>query len=257
MGAGVDTFVGVTERRSASSRPLLLDVSSVAYSYRGSQAVVDCSLVVPEGRIIALIGSNGAGKTTTVKMIAGALKPSAGRIKFAGADVTGWPAYRVVDAGVTLVPEGRLVFPSMTVLENLLVGSRARRGRALVDANLDRVFSLFPRLAQRRQQIAGSLSGGEQQMLAIGRGLMASPRLLMLDEPSLGLGPKLVKTIFSLIGALNREGLSVLLVEQNVRQALAIAHHAYVLEKGRTVREGTGRDLLADPSVKEAFLGLT
>jgi len=257
MDAGVDTLVAVAEQRAASSSYALLEVSSVAYSYRGSQAVVDCSLHVPEGGIVALIGSNGAGKTTTVKMIAGALKPSAGRIRFAGTDVTGWPPHRLVDLGITLIPEGRLVFPSMTVLENLLVGSRTLRGRALLNTNLKRVFGLFPRLAQRRQQIAGSLSGGEQQMLAIGRGLMATPRLMILDEPSLGLGPKLVKTIFGLITALNREGLSVLLVEQNVRQALVIAHHAYVLEKGRTVREGIGCDLLADPSVKEAFLGLT
>jgi branched-chain amino acid transport system ATP-binding protein len=234
----------------------LLRLDAVEAGYGDLTAVAGVSLEVREGEAVALIGSNGAGKTTTVKMIAGALKPRAGRIRFADTDVTGWPAHRLVDLGITLVPEGRLVFPYMTVLENLLVGGRARGGRALRDANLERVFGLFPRLAQRRQQMAGSLSGGEQQMLAIGRGLMAAPRLMILDEPSLGLGPKLVKAIFRLIGALNGEGLSVLLVEQNVRQALAIADHAYVLEKGRTVREGAGRDLLADPSVKQAFLGL-
>ena len=237
------------------SEPMLV-ASGLAYRYRGAPAVVDCTLQIPEGSIVALIGSNGAGKTTSVKMIAGALRPNAGQVRLDGEDVTGRRAHEVVNLGITLVPEGRLVFQHMTVLENLLVSARVPRARARRAANIDRVFGLFPRLAERQGQLAGSLSGGEQQMLAIGRGLMTMPRLMILDEPSLGLSPKLVKTVFALVRTLNAEGIGVLLVEQNVRQALAVADYAYVLEKGRTVREGSGRQFLHDPAVKEAFLGL-
>lgn len=241
---------------AAAGGAALLDATGLAYDYAGVPAVVDCSLSVAEGGIVALIGANGAGKSTSIKMIAGALRPRQGWIDFDGHDITGMPAHREVEMGIALVPEGRLVFQHMSVRENLLVGGQSQRGRPRIKASMERVFDLFPRLAERQSQTAGSLSGGEQQMLAIGRGLMAMPRLLILDEPSLGLSPKLVTTIFSLIGKLNKEGISVLLVEQNVRQSLAIADYAFVLEKGRVVREGGGKTLLADPLVKEAYLGL-
>jgi len=244
-----------TAAKGVSGDPLLT-VSGLAYDYAGMGAVADCTLEVPKGRIVALIGGNGAGKTTSVKMIAGALRPRRGTIRFDGSEVTGLPAHRVVDLGLCLVPEGRLVFQHLTVYENLLVSGHVGRARTQLQQNLDRVFALFPRLGERKAQNAGSLSGGEQQMLAIGRGLMTMPRLLILDEPSLGLSPMLVSTIFSLVRKLNEEGISVLLVEQNVHQTLAIADYAYVLEKGRVVQSGAGRELLNDPKVKEAYLGL-
>ncbi|MBN8245686.1 ABC transporter ATP-binding protein [Nitratireductor aquimarinus] len=218
-------------------------------------AVTDCSLEIPAGGITALIGGNGAGKTTSVKMIAGALRPRSGSITFDGVDIASSPAHETVELGLALVPEGRLVFQYLTVLENLLISGHVRRGRASLQSNLERVFDLFPRLGERRSQNAGSLSGGEQQMLAIGRGLMTNPRLLILDEPSLGLSPILVSSIFSLVRKLNEESISVLLVEQNVHHTLAIADYGYVLEKGRVVQHGEGSSLLADPKVKEAYLG--
>lgn len=246
------------ERREATARAEspLLEASGLSYDYRGIVAVTDCTLTVPLGKIVALIGANGAGKTTSVKMIAGALRARSGRIVYDGRDITGFPAHRAVNLGIALVPEGRLVFQHLSVLENLLVSGHCKRGRAHRAENLEHVFSLFPRLAERKSQNAGSLSGGEQQMLALGRGLMTRPRLLILDEPSLGLSPKLVDTIFGLIRELNSEGMSILLVEQNVRQSLAIADYAYVLEKGSVVHQGEGRALLDDPFVKEAYLGL-
>ena len=234
--------------------PLLI-ATGLSYRYGGSAAVVSCGLSVRPGTVVALIGGNGAGKTTTVKMIAGALRPQTGQILFEGVNLAGIPAHQVVERGITLVPEGRLVFQHMTVLENLLVGGSSKRGRMAQSRNIERIFGLFPRLAERRHQSAGSMSGGEQQMLAIGRGLMTNPRLLILDEPSLGLSPKFVRLIFGLIHTLNAEGMSILLVEQNVNQALAIADHAYVIEKGRVVRDGPGPDLLGDRAVREAFLG--
>jgi branched-chain amino acid transport system ATP-binding protein len=239
----------------ANAGESILSASSLRYAYRGIPAAIDISFFVTQGSITALIGSNGAGKTTSVKMIAGALRPDAGRIVFGGREVTGLPAHRIVDLGVALVPEGRLVFAGMTVRENLQIGASAPRAAADAERNMARVFDLFPRLGERRDQYAGTMSGGEQQMLAIGRGLMANPRLLILDEPSLGLSPKIVQHIFELITKLNNEGTSILLVEQNVNQALAIAQHAFVLEKGRVVRSGSGRELLNDPAVREAFLG--
>jgi len=244
-----------TIREVAHTAPLL-SVAGLAYDYAGVSAVADCSFEVPRGRIVALIGGNGAGKTTSVKMIAGALRPRRGNILFDGESITGLPAHNAVEKGLCLVPEGRLVFQQLTVRENLLVSGRVARARSRLQENLDRVFDLFPRLGERQSQNAGSLSGGEQQMLAIGRGLMTMPRLLILDEPSLGLSPILVTTIFSLVRRLNEEGMSVLLVEQNVHQTLAIADYAYVLEKGRVVQSGEGRGLLNDPKVKEAYLGL-
>lgn len=234
----------------------LLSVSGLSYEYGGVSAVADCALEIPRGRIVALIGGNGAGKTTSVKMIAGALKPKTGKVLFDGEDIAGTPAHRTVELGIALVPEGRLVFQHLTVRENLLLSGHVRRARAQCKESIDRVFDLFPRLGERRSQNAGSLSGGEQQMLAIGRGLMTKPRLLILDEPSLGLSPILVASIFSLVRQLNAEGISVLLVEQNVHQTLAVADYAYVLEKGRVVQKGEGRQLLNDPKVKEAYLGL-
>ncbi len=244
-------------REHAEGGEALLAATGLSYSYRGVAAVVSCGLSVRNGKVVALIGGNGAGKTTTIKMIAGALRPGSGRVVFEGQNLAGIPAHLVVERGITLVPEGRLVFQHMTVLENLLIGAVSKRGQAALSRNIERVFALFPRLAERRDQSAGSMSGGEQQMLAIGRGLMANPRLLILDEPSLGLSPKFVKLIFALIRTLNAEGMSILLVEQNVNQALAIADHAYVIEKGRVVRDGAGRSLLGDPAVREAFLGGT
>jgi branched-chain amino acid transport system ATP-binding protein len=240
--------------RGSAGAPLL-KVAGLSYHYSGMRAVTDCSLDIAGGKITALIGGNGAGKTTSVKMIAGALRPRSGSIIFDGVDITASPAHATVELGLVLVPEGRLVFQHLSVLENLLVSGHVRRARRDLQVNLERVFDLFPRLGERRSQNAGSLSGGEQQMLAIGRGLMTNPRLLILDEPSLGLSPILVSSIFSLVRKLNAENISVLLVEQNVHQTLGIADYGYVIEKGKVVRHGEGRSLLVDPKVKEAYLG--
>ncbi len=240
---------------TAERRPLL-EVSGLAFDYGGVHAVQDCSFEVPASDVVALVGGNGAGKTTTVQCVAGSLRPRAGRVVCDGEDVTDLPAHHTVERGLVLVPEGRKVFQHMSVEENLLLPGRVARARSERTRSLDRVYSLFPRLKERSGQNAGSLSGGEQQILAIGRGLMTKPRLLMLDEPSLGLSPILVSTIFQLIGDLNAEGISILIVEQNLHQALAIADHAYVLEKGRVAQDGPGRALLDDPRVKEAYLGV-
>jgi branched-chain amino acid transport system ATP-binding protein len=233
----------------------LLDVHGLRYAYHGIRAVSDVTLHVAAGEIVALVGANGAGKTTSVKMIAGALRPERGRIALAGDDITGLPAHAVVERGITLVPEGRLVFQGLTVEENLRVAGAVRRARGALARSLEHVFSIFPRLAERGTQPAGSLSGGEQQMLAIARGLMTTPRLMILDEPSLGLAPQLVAAMFALVCALNADGMTIVLVEQNVHSALRFAHRAYVLEKGRVALEGTGAELLADPTVKQLYLG--
>jgi branched-chain amino acid transport system ATP-binding protein len=232
-----------------------LDVRAVRYSYRGIRAVTDVSLHVRTGEIVALVGANGAGKSTTVKMIAGALRPESGRITWGSAEITGLPSHAVVKRGVTLVPEGRLVFQALSVEENLRVAGEVRAARDVVTRRLDHVFSVFPRLAERRTQSAGSLSGGEQQMLAIARGMMTAPRLMILDEPSLGLAPQLVAMMFGLVRTLNAEGTSIVLVEQNVHAALSLAHRAYVLEKGRVALEGTGAALLGNPTVRQLYLG--
>jgi branched-chain amino acid transport system ATP-binding protein len=231
-----------------------LEVSSLAFAYDGALAVRDVSLAVQPGEIVALLGANGAGKSTTVRMIAGVLNPQKGAIRFGGQVLTGVPSHHVVRRGITLVPEGRLVFPQMTVLENLQLGAHVKQRNA-VGALVEQAFALFPRLAERRSQLAGSMSGGEQQMLAIARGLMAEPKLIILDEPSLGLMPIVTQEVFKLIEAVNRRGISVLLVEQNLHQTLRIAHRGYVLEKGAVVLAGTGRELLADDYVRKAFLG--
>jgi branched-chain amino acid transport system ATP-binding protein len=232
----------------------MLDVSGLAFAYDGALAVRDVSLTVQPGEIVALLGANGAGKSTTVRMIAGVLSPQKGAIKFAGELLSGSPSHHVVRRGITLVPEGRLVFPQMTVLENLQLGAHIKQ-RSQIGALVDKAFTLFPRLAERRSQLAGSMSGGEQQMLAIARGLMAEPRLIILDEPSLGLMPIVTQEVFKLIEAVNNSGIGVLLVEQNLHQALRIAHRGYVLEKGSVVLAGTGKELLANDYVRKAFLG--
>ena len=232
----------------------LLSVQDLAYAYNGVAAVRGVSFEVGRGEVVALLGSNGAGKSTTVKVIAGALAPQAGSIRFDGEAIEGRPCHVVVRRGITLVPEGRLVFPQLSVLENLNMGAHTRSA-AEVSRNLDYVFGIFPRLAERRDQFAGSMSGGEQQMVAIARGLMSSPRLMMLDEPSLGLMPKLVQELFRLIKRVSESGVSILLVEQNVNQSLKIANRGYVMEKGRAVLSGTGQELLGNEFVRRAFLG--
>jgi branched-chain amino acid transport system ATP-binding protein len=232
----------------------LLEVEDLAYSYNGIVAVRGVSFTVEQGEVVALLGANGAGKSTTVKMIAGALRPQSGHIRFDGVALEGRPSHVVVRCGITLVPEGRLVFPQMTVLENLQMGGFVQPSPR-VDTALARAWQMFPRLAERRAQLAGSLSGGEQQMLAIARGLMSGPRLMILDEPSLGLAPQRVQELFRMIGTVAAGGVSIVLVEQNVHQSLKIARRGYVLEKGRTVKGGTGEELLADDFVRRAFLG--
>ncbi len=232
----------------------MLEVSGLAFAYGGAAAVRDVSLTVQPGEIVALLGANGAGKSTTVKMIAGVLRPQRGTIRFDGQGMDGTASHHVVKSGITLVPEGRLVFPQMTVMENLQLGAHIKP-RGAIAALVDKAFGLFPRLAERRGQLAGSMSGGEQQMLAIARGLMAEPKLIILDEPSLGLMPIVTQEVFRLIEAVNKGGIGVLLVEQNLHQSLRIAHRGYVLEKGEVVLAGTGQELLANDYVRRAFLG--
>jgi branched-chain amino acid transport system ATP-binding protein len=231
-----------------------LEVSGLAFAYDGALAVRDVSLTVKQGEIVALLGANGAGKSTTVRMIAGVLEPQKGAIRFGGEALAGVPSHHVVRRGITLVPEGRLVFPQMTVMENLQLGAHVKQ-RSEVGALVEQAFALFPRLGERRSQLAGSMSGGEQQQLAIARGLMSEPRLIILDEPSLGLMPIVTQEVFKLIEAINKRGISVLLVEQNLHQSLRIAHRGYVLEKGSVVLAGTGQELLANDYVRKAFLG--
>ncbi|MEI6202482.1 MAG: ABC transporter ATP-binding protein [Enhydrobacter sp.] len=232
----------------------MLEVSGLAFAYGGAAAVRDVSLTVQPGEIVALLGANGAGKSTTVKMIAGVLRPQRGSIRFDGQGMDGTASHHVVKSGITLVPEGRLVFPQMTVMENLQLGAHIKP-RGAIAALVEKAFGLFPRLAERRGQLAGSMSGGEQQMLAIARGLMAEPKLIILDEPSLGLMPIVTQEVFRLIEAVNKGGIGVLLVEQNLHQSLRIAHRGYVLEKGEVVLAGTGQELLANDYVRRAFLG--
>jgi branched-chain amino acid transport system ATP-binding protein len=234
----------------------LLRVDGIEVGYGDLTAVGDVSLEVREGEAVALIGANGAGKTTTLRAVSGLLPLRRGRIEFEGQRLDGLTSAQIVARGIAHVPEGRQLFPTMTVLENLELGARTRAARARRAESLARVFDLFPRLRERRAQAAGTLSGGEQQMCAIGRGLMACPRLLMLDEPSLGLAPVMVKAIFEDLGRINAHGLTILLVEQNVLRSLHLAHRGYVLENGRVTRSGAGLELLASGYIKQAYLGL-
>jgi branched-chain amino acid transport system ATP-binding protein len=234
----------------------LLEVAAIVAAYGQVRALWDVSLTVDQGEIVTLLGANGAGKTTTMRVLSGLLRPTAGSVTFAGQPIQRLPPPRIVLAGLVQIPEGRRLWPRMTVLENLELGAYAHHLRAGRHETMEWVFSLFPRLAERRRQLAGTLSGGEQQMLAIGRGLMSRPRLLMLDEPSLGLAPILVREVFNIIRQINGRGVTVLLVEQNVRQALEIAHRGYVLETGRIVRSGSAHALLEDPEIKRVYLGL-
>jgi branched-chain amino acid transport system ATP-binding protein len=233
----------------------MLEVSGLVAGY-GAVAVLDgVDLTVKAGEIAALLGSNGVGKTTLNNTLSGLVRAKAGRIRFQGQEIGNTASDRIVAAGLVHVPEGRRVFPNLSVRENLELGGY-RRGRRNRPANLDRVYGTFPRLKERDAQLAGTLSGGEQQMLAIGRGLMGEPALLILDEPSLGLSPILVEEMFGLIGQLNAEGLSILLVEQNVVQSLSIAHRAFVLDQGRITLRGTAAELMTHPALKSAYLGL-
>jgi branched-chain amino acid transport system ATP-binding protein len=233
----------------------MLRVENLAVFYGDAQALDDVSIDIEEGAIVAIVGANGAGKTSLIRTIAGMLKPARGRVLFRGLDIAGWPSHKVCDLGIGQVAEGRQVFPSLSVAENLAMGAMLPRARAECASNLDKVYSLFPRLTERRQQAAGTLSGGEQQMLAIGRCLMGAPDLVMFDEPSLGLAPTIVQSVLATIGALNREGLTCVLVEQNVAVSLKLASHAYVLENGRITLSGTGAALLVDDRVRQAYLG--
>jgi branched-chain amino acid transport system ATP-binding protein len=234
----------------------LLRVTGLETFYGDLQALHGVTLEVAEGQIVSVIGSNGAGKTTTLMTISGVLHPRAGAIEFEGRRIEGLKPAAIVEAGLGHVPEGRQLFPSMTVEENLLMGACTRRARAARAETLEQVYSLFPRLRERRRQVADTLSGGEQQMVAMGRGLMSRPRLLMLDEPSLGLSPMLVTAIFAIIREINRAGATILLVEQNVFRALKLSHRGYILENGQIVAEGPSEQLLRDPQVRTAYLGL-
>ena len=231
----------------------ILKISDLKVNYGGIEAVKGISFDVPEGEIVTLIGSNGAGKSSTLRTIAGLVKPAGGTISLQGEDITGKDPTAIVTKGVTLVPEGRRIFPDMTVLENLKIGAYLRKDDLTDDLNW--VFELFPRLKERSWQAGGTLSGGEKQMLAVGRALMSRPRVLMMDEPSLGLAPLVVRDIFGIIQEINKQGVTILLIEQNANMALKIADIGYVLETGRITLTGTGSELLANDAVKEAYLG--
>jgi branched-chain amino acid transport system ATP-binding protein len=234
----------------------LLKVDGIDLHYGDAQALADVSIEIAAGEIVAIVGANGAGKSSLIRTIHGIETPAGGRITFDGVDITGWQSHRVCETGVGHVAEGRQVFPNLSVLENLEMGATLRRARAAEKATLERVFGLFPRLAERARQAAGTLSGGEQQMLAIGRCLMGQPRLIMFDEPSLGLAPAIVQEMFRIVRRLNEEGLTVLLVEQNVMASLKIAHRGYVLENGRIELSDSGSALLTNDRVRKAYLGL-
>ena len=233
----------------------MLRIDELKVRYGGIEAVKGISFEVPEGKIVTLIGANGAGKSTTLRTIAGLIRPAEGRVRLQAEDLTGLSPDKIVSKGVTLVPEGRHVFPDLTVLENLKIGAYLRSDRENMDHDLNWVYELFPRLKERSWQAAGTLSGGEQQMLAVGRALMSRPKLIMMDEPSLGLAPIVVRGIFDIIKEINRMGVTVLLVEQNANMALQIADIGYVLETGRITLSGPGRELMANEQVKKAYLG--
>ena len=232
-----------------------LEIKNLNAAYGDIQALWDVSLNVNEGEIVALIGPNGAGKTTLMRMIAGLHQPLSGSVSLADTPLHTIPAYQIVELGVVLVPEGRRLFGSLTVLDNLELGAYTKRAREVRHKTIERVFELFPILAERKTQQANTLSGGQQQMLAVGRAIMGLPRLLMLDEPSLGLAPLIVENIFEIIKLMNEQGVTIFLVEQNARKALELAHRAYILEQGRVVGTGTGKELLQNDQVQQAYLG--
>lgn len=233
----------------------MLRVEDINVYYGAIHAIKGISLDVPDGEIVALIGSNGAGKSTTLRTISGLMKPKTGRIMYDGEDITGIPAHKIVGKGLCQVPEGRHVFANMTVMENLELGAYLRKDKEGIAKDLEAVFEKFPRLLERKDQISGTLSGGEQQMLAMARALMSRPKLLLLDEPSMGLAPLLVKEIFNIIKEINASGTTVLLVEQNANMALSIADKAYVLETGRITLSGTAAELASSEEVRKAYLG--
>ena len=231
----------------------MLKIENLKVNYGGIEAVKGISFEIEQGEIVTLIGANGAGKSTTLRTISSLVKPASGSINFLGNDITGIPAHQIVKAGITLCPEGRHIFPDMTVLENIKIGAYLRNDN--LDKDIEKVYKLFPILKERNWQLAGTLSGGEQQMLAVARGLMSNPKLMMLDEPSLGLAPLVVKDIFNVITEINKTGVTILLVEQNANMALKIADRAYVLETGRITMQGTGKELIENEKIKEAYLG--
>lgn len=233
----------------------MLEIQNLSVHYGGIHALQGIDLSVPENKIVTLIGANGAGKSTTLRTIVGLVKPTGGKVLLRDNIISGRQTQEIVQMGIVLVPEGRRIFPNLTVEENLLLGAYARNDKEGVLKDLDHVYDLFPRLRERRLQKGGTLSGGEQQMLAVGRGLMSRPKLLMMDEPSLGLAPLIVKMIFEIIRQINAEGTTVLLVEQNAKAALEIADYGYVLETGRITLQGKGRELLSDDRVRKAYLG--
>lgn len=233
----------------------MLKVKDLVVAYGGIEALKGVSLEVPEGKIVTLIGANGAGKSTLLRSIMGLVKPKSGTVTYGDKLITGLNSQKIVEAGITLVPEGRRVFPNLTVLENLKIGAYLREDKEGIERDLKRIYELFPRLEERNWQMAGTLSGGEQQMLAVGRALMSRPQVLMMDEPSLGLAPLIIKDIFKIIQEINRQGMTVLLIEQNANMALKVADIAYVLETGNITIEGTGQELLENPDIKAAYLG--
>ena len=233
----------------------MLKIKDLHVSYGGIKALRGIDLEVPDGKIVTLIGANGAGKSTTLRTISGLVKAESGSIEYDGQELIGKPINKILEAGIAQVPEGRRVFPNMTVLENLKIGAYLRNDKEGIEKDIKWVYELFPRLEERNWQLAGTLSGGEQQMLAVGRGLMSRPKMMMLDEPSLGLAPLVVQDIFTIIKEINRQGVTILLVEQNANMALKTADLAYVLETGSITKSGTGAELLADESIKEAYLG--
>ncbi len=234
----------------------MLKIENLNFSYGDLKVLWDVNVEVTEGEIVTVVGANGAGKSTILKNISRLEKPGSGSITFNGVDMAKLEAHEVVELGVVQVPEGRKIFPQMTVIENLRMGSYTRKARQNRDTNMDRVFTMLPRLKEREKQLGGTMSGGEQQMLAIARGLMADPKLLLLDEPSLGLSPLLVKSVFAIISEISRQGVTILLVEQNVFQSLKIANRGYVLETGRVVLKDNGAALLSNDHIKKAYLGI-
>ncbi len=233
----------------------MLKVEDLVVAYGGIEALKGVYLEVPEGKIVTLIGANGAGKSTLLRSIMGLVKPKSGKIEYDGKELIGLNSQKIVQTGITLVPEGRRVFVNLTVLENLKIGAYLRQDTEGIERDIKRIYEMFPRLEERNWQMAGTLSGGEQQMLAVGRALMCRPKVLLMDEPSLGLAPLVIKDIFNIIQEINRQGMTVLLIEQNANMALKIADKAYVLETGKLTMEGTGRELLENPDIKAAYLG--